>query len=70
MLESELFAFLENAADAVFAMTDQGEIRFWNKSAEKLFGYSALEAEGKSCFCCFMASVLWAQKSATRTIEF
>lgn len=45
MLEGELFGFLENAADAVFALTDQGEIRFWKKS-EKLFGYSALEAAG------------------------
>lgn len=50
MLESELFSFLENTADAVFVVTDQGQIRFWNKSAEKLFGYSAAEAKGKTCF--------------------
>ena len=31
MLETELFAFLERTADAVFAVTDQGEIRFWNQ---------------------------------------
>jgi PAS domain S-box-containing protein len=50
MLESDLFSFLENTADAAFAVTEQGEIRFWNKSAEKLFGYPAAEAKGKTCF--------------------
>ena len=50
MLESELFSFLGNTTDAVFVVTGQGEIRFWNRSAEKLFGYSAAEAKGKTCF--------------------
>lgn len=50
MLESELFAFLENTTDAVFVVTEHGEIRAWNKSAEQLFGYSAAEAKGKTCF--------------------
>jgi PAS domain S-box-containing protein len=50
MLESELFAFLENTTDAVFVVTEQGEIRSWNKSAEKLFGYPAAEARGRTCF--------------------
>jgi PAS domain S-box-containing protein len=50
MLETDLFAFLQNTTDAVFVVTEQGEIRFWNKSAEKMFGYSATEATGKTCF--------------------
>ncbi len=50
MLETELFAFLQNTTDAVFVVTRQGKVRFWNKSAEKLFGYSTAEAEGKTCF--------------------
>lgn len=50
MLETELFSFLENTADAVFVVTDQGEIRAWNKAAESLLGYSANEAKGKTCF--------------------
>jgi len=50
MLEAELFAFLENTTDAVFVVTEHGEIRDWNKSAEQLFGYSAAEAKGKTCF--------------------
>lgn len=50
MLESELFALLENTTDAVFAVTEHGEIRSWNKSAEKLFGYTAAEARRRTCF--------------------
>ena len=50
MLEAELFAFLENTTDAVFVVTEHGEIRDWNKSAERLFGYSAAEAKGETCF--------------------
>jgi PAS domain S-box-containing protein len=49
MLESELFAFLGRTADAVFALSDQGEITFWNKAAERLFGYPAEEVKGRSC---------------------
>ena len=50
MLERELFSFLENTSDAVFVVTGQGAIRYWNRSAEKLFGYSAAEAKRGTCF--------------------
>lgn len=50
MLESELFAFLSHTADAVFALSDQGEIEFWNKAAERLIGYPAEEVKGKTCY--------------------
>ena len=49
MLESELARLLEGTADAAFAVDLQGEIRTWNKAAEKLFGYPASFALGKSC---------------------
>jgi DNA-binding CsgD family transcriptional regulator len=49
MLETELFAFLERTADAVFAVTEQGEICSWSKSAESLFGYSASEVANRTC---------------------
>lgn len=49
MLEAELFAFLENTADAVFVVREAGEICFWNHAAEALFGYSADEVLGKTC---------------------
>ncbi len=50
MLETELFAFLERTSDAAFAVTEQGEICSWNKSAEKIFGYPAAEALNRTCF--------------------
>ena len=49
MLEAELFAFLENTADAVFAVRETGEICFWNHAAEALFGHPAEEVLGKTC---------------------
>ncbi len=49
MLESELFALLEGTADAAFAVDELGVIRFWNKAAEKLFGYSGSAVLQKPC---------------------
>ena len=43
MLETELFALLEQTADAAYAVTEDGEIRSWNRAAEQLFGYPADE---------------------------
>lgn len=50
MLESELFALLERTADAAFALTQDGEILYWNKAAERLFGYPAAEVRHKTCY--------------------
>ena len=50
MLQKELLEFLEETADAAFCVNQQGGICSWNAAAEKLFGYSALEAIGKSCY--------------------
>ena len=50
MLQTELFKFLDETADAAFCVSLQGEICFWNAAAEKLFGYSASEAIGKLCY--------------------
>ena len=49
MLEAELFAFLENTAEAVFAVRETGEICFWNHAAEALFGHPAAEVLGNTC---------------------
>ena len=43
MLETELFALLEQTADAAYAVTEGGEICSWNRAAERLFGYPASE---------------------------
>jgi PAS domain S-box-containing protein len=39
MLETELFALLEQTADAAYTVTEDGEICSWNGAAERLFGY-------------------------------
>lgn len=43
MLETELFALLEQTADAAYTVTEGGEICSWNAAAERLFGYRASE---------------------------
>jgi len=43
MLETELFALLEQTADAAYTVTEGGEICSWNTAAEQLFGYPAAE---------------------------
>lgn len=47
MLEPELFALLEQTADAAYTVTERGEICSWNRSAEQLFGYPASEVLGR-----------------------
>jgi PAS domain S-box-containing protein len=47
VLETELFALLENTADAAFAVTESGVICSWNAAAEELFGYTASEVLGR-----------------------
>ncbi len=50
MLETELFTLLEATADAAFAISEDGEIEYWNKAAKRLFGYSPDEVKHKSCY--------------------
>lgn len=49
MLEAELFAFLEGASDGAFAVRETGEICFWSRAAQELFGFSDEEVLGKTC---------------------
>jgi PAS domain S-box-containing protein len=53
MLESELFTLFEQTTDAAFTVNQEGGICSWNKSAEKLFGYTAPEALRKTCYDLF-----------------
>ncbi|MGH7674577.1 MAG: PAS domain S-box protein [Gemmatimonadales bacterium] len=48
MLEPELFALLEQTADAAYTVTDGGEICSWNEAAERLFGYPASDVLGRN----------------------
>jgi PAS domain S-box-containing protein len=47
VLETELFELLEHTADAAYTVTADGEIRSWNRAAERLFGYPANEVLGR-----------------------
>jgi PAS domain S-box-containing protein len=48
ILEAELFALLEQTADAAYTVTDGGEICSWNRAAEQLFGYAASEVVSRN----------------------
>jgi PAS domain S-box-containing protein len=50
MLEPELFALLEQTADAAYTVTENGEICSWNAAAEQLFGYAAREVIGRNIY--------------------
>jgi DNA-binding CsgD family transcriptional regulator len=47
--DSPLFAALSRSPDAVFVTDRHNRIVFWNRSAERLFGYTSAEAVGTSC---------------------
>jgi PAS domain S-box-containing protein len=44
----DLGIFVEAAADGIIAARADGTIVFWNPAAERIFGFSAAEAIGKS----------------------
>lgn len=48
MLDTELFALLEQTADAAYSVTVGGEICSWNAAAERLFGYKAAGVLGRN----------------------
>ncbi len=45
--EKKIKAMGEAMADALIMIDSQGRVLFWNKTAEKIFGYTAEEAMGK-----------------------
>ena len=44
----EQAALLDNAQDAIFVLDSDNHITYWNKSAERIYGWTATEAIGKS----------------------
>ena len=47
-MDAQLMQLLDEAPDAVLISDLEGIIRFWNRGAELIFGYTAAEALGKS----------------------
>lgn len=47
-ITSELAAVVANSTDAIIACTLEGVIRSWNVGAERIYGYTAEEAVGRS----------------------
>jgi PAS domain S-box-containing protein len=48
--QAYLASIIESSDDAIVAKTLQGVITSWNKAAERMFGYSAVEAIGKQVY--------------------
>jgi len=45
----DLDELLSNTADGVCAITSEGKITLWNRSAEKILGYAVREVVGRPC---------------------
>jgi len=59
---TEQGALLDNATDAIISSDLDGRVRYWNKGAERLYGWSASEAEKHP-----MADLLLAEEPAVTT---
>jgi len=46
--EKKFRSISDSAQDAIIMMNPEGKIEFWNKAAEKIFGYSSKEALGQN----------------------
>jgi len=46
--EERFRAISESATDAIIMMDDEGKARYWNRAAERMFGYASDEVIGKS----------------------
>jgi PAS domain S-box-containing protein len=47
--EEKFRSFLATANDALVLINDEGKIEYWNRAAEKIFGYPAAEVLGGEC---------------------
>ncbi|MYC31223.1 MAG: PAS domain-containing protein [Chloroflexi bacterium] len=50
MTPETIFTLLESAPFGAYAMSVDQKILFWNKSAERILGYSAEQVVGKRCY--------------------
>ena len=50
----DLDELISNTADGVCAITTEGKISLWNRSAEKILGYPVREVLGRPCCQVFL----------------
>lgn len=50
MFAGDVYKLLEGTADAAFVVTLEGEICFWSRAAERLFGYAAADVLNQTCY--------------------
>jgi len=67
--ELELHRITESARDAIVSIDISGNVTFWNRAAEDIFGYSALEIMGKSVTCIMPESYREDHQSAMQRIS-
>ena len=46
--QARLLTIVENSNDAIIGQSLDGQVTSWNRAAERIFGYTAREAEGRS----------------------
>jgi PAS domain S-box-containing protein len=61
----EQAALLDNAQDAIFVLDSDNHIIYWNKSAERIYGWTAAEAAGKSVIKLLFKGVVTQQLANT-----
>jgi PAS domain S-box-containing protein len=49
MFAPDVYNLLKGTSDAAFVVTLDGEICFWNRAAEQLFGYTAADVHNRTC---------------------
>ncbi|HXE13353.1 MAG TPA: PAS domain S-box protein [Bryobacteraceae bacterium] len=50
MFTGDVYKLLEGTADAAFVVTLEGEICFWSRAAERLFGFRAADVLNQPCY--------------------
>ena len=60
---------LDSVADGVFAISEKGEITFFNRAAEEITGFTKEEALGHNCFDIFRANICQTNCALKETIK-
>ncbi|MCI0744757.1 MAG: PAS domain S-box protein, partial [Verrucomicrobia subdivision 3 bacterium] len=67
---SEQAALLDKAQDAIIVIDLEHRINYWNKSAERLYGWDAQEVTGKKADQLLYRDSTWFDRARAATLEF